>query len=62
MSKIPTIMTSDEIIDTSFRKASKIKIEDRIHVFRLRKTSAARISSAANTIDTTMKGYVSSFP
>jgi nucleolar GTP-binding protein len=62
MSKIPTVMTSNEIIDTSFRKASKIKIEDKIHVFRLRKTSAARISSAANIIDATMKGYVSSFP
>jgi len=62
MSKIRTIMTSDEIIDTAFRKASKVKVEDKIHVFRLRKTSAARISSAADTIDTTTKGYVSSFP
>ncbi|MDI6917774.1 MAG: 50S ribosome-binding GTPase [Thermoplasmatales archaeon] len=62
MSKIPTVMTGEEIIDTSFRKASKVNVEDKIRVFRLRKTAAARISSVADTIDTTMRGYVSSFP
>jgi len=62
MSKIQTVMTSDEIIDKAFRKASKINVEEKIRVFRLRKTSAARISSVADTISTIMGGYVSSFP
>ena len=62
MPKIPTILTSEEIIDTSFRKASKISMDDRILIFRLRKTAIAKIRSVADTVDSILKKYVSSFP
>lgn len=62
MFKIPTIMTSQEILDKAFRKAGKVQVEDREFVFRMRKLNIAKVESAADVIDTTLEKYIVAFP
>lgn len=62
MFKIPTILNSQELIDKTFKKASKIKIEDREKFYRVKKTKIARINSISDTIYRTLSSYIESFP
>lgn len=61
MFKIPTILTAQELIDKTFRKASKIHIEDREKFYRIKKTNIAKINSISDTLYSTLTSYIDSF-
>lgn len=60
--RIPTILTSDEILDKAFRKVNKIDKVGQVKVDMVKRKSMARIASATDVISSTMQKYVKSFP
>ena len=62
MLNIPTISTADELIGRAFHKAAKVQIADPDRKYRLKKTSIAKLQSVAQHLDSTLSGYVKSFP
>ncbi len=60
--RLPTVLTAQELIDKAFKKASAVRVEDKIKVFRIRKTAAAKINVSAGTICAALENYVSGFP
>ena len=62
MLQIPTISTADELIDRAFRKAARVQIADRERVYRLKKSSIAKLQSVSQMLDSTLSSYVKSFP
>jgi len=60
--RIPTILTSDELLDKAFKKASKVSITGRAGMGKRKKFGKAKIESSSQTIDSTLKKYVKSFP
>jgi nucleolar GTP-binding protein len=59
---IPTVLTSDEVLGKAFKKASKVSIPGRAGIRKKRRIAKAKIESASQTIDSTLKKYVKSFP
>ena len=62
MLEIPTISTADELIDRAFRKAAKVQIADRERLYRLKKSSIAKLQSVSQMLDSTLSSYVKAFP
>lgn len=63
MLKIPTIMTADELIESAFRRATKVKIlSARSKVDLIKQKDVAKINSVSDKIGTTLRGYVKAFP
>lgn len=63
MLRIPTIMTADEIIDSAFRRATKVQIlSARSKIDLIRQKDIAKINSVSDRIETTLRGYVKAFP
>ncbi len=62
MFKIPTILSSDELLDKAFKKASKVPLAGRKGLDKKRRIARAKIESSSQTIDSTLKKYVKSFP
>ena len=60
--KIPTVLSAEEILDISFRRAKKIQIPDRIAFYKKKKTIIAKIDSFATYIISTLETYVKEFP
>jgi nucleolar GTP-binding protein len=61
--KIPTILTSDELLDKAFKKASKVSITGRFGIMKKKqKIAKAKLTSSSQTIDSTLKKYIKSFP
>ena len=60
--RIPTVMTADEIIDSAFRRASKITISQQDAFSQLRQTEISRIRSVQNGIAAVLQRYVKRFP
>lgn len=60
--RIPTIMTADEIIDSAFRRASKITVPAKDPFPRLKQTEQARVRSVQNSVASTLQTYVKRFP
>ncbi|HWH09060.1 MAG TPA: NOG1 family protein [Candidatus Thermoplasmatota archaeon] len=60
--RIPTIMTADEIIDSAFRRASRITVPAKDPFPRLKQTEQARVRSVQNGIASTLQTYVKRFP
>jgi len=54
--KIPTVLTADKLLDKAFGRAQKIKKRDR------KAERISKISSAKDTLDSTLQKYVSRFP
>ena len=61
-SRIPTVMDADEIVDTAFRRASKITIHHPDAFSRLRATEIARVRSVQNSTQAILTRYVKKFP
>ena len=61
-SRIPTVRTADEIVDSAFRKASKITISHSDAFQRLKATEIARVRSVQNSVAAALLGYVKKFP
>lgn len=62
MFRIPTILRSDELLDKAFKKASKVSIPGRAGIRKKKRVAKAKIESASQSIDSTLKKYVKSFP
>jgi len=62
MLNIPTISTADELIGRAFHKATKVIIADPDRKYRIKKTSIAKLQSVAQSLDSTLSGYVKAFP
>jgi nucleolar GTP-binding protein len=62
MLNIPTISTADELIGRAFHKAARVVIADPDRKYRMKKTSIAKLQSVAQYLDSTLSGYVKSFP
>jgi nucleolar GTP-binding protein len=60
--KIPIILRADELLDRSFRKASKILIHDKETIYKNKKTIIARTDSFATNLVSTLEKYVKEFP
>ena len=58
---IPTILTSQEVLDKAFHRASKVTIDDKSSLHKARKTAMARIDSIASTIDAVLGRVTKSF-
>ena len=63
MLKIPTIMTADELIESAFRRATKVQVlSARSKVDLIKQKDVAKINSISDKIGTTLRGYVKAFP
>lgn len=60
--RIPTVMSADEIIDSAFRKASKITISNPDRFMGVKATETARVRSVQNGIAAILQRYVKRFP
>ncbi|HET6405339.1 MAG TPA: GTPase [Candidatus Thermoplasmatota archaeon] len=60
--RIPTVMTADEIIDTAFRRASRITISLPDPFMQTKQTEIARVRSVQNSIAAILQRYVKRFP
>ncbi len=58
---IPTILSSQEVLDKAFHKATKVTIEDKIAIHRARKTTMAKIDSIASSVDAVLQRVTKSF-
>jgi nucleolar GTP-binding protein len=62
MFDIPTVLSSDEILDKAFRKASKVDYEGRTKLDTVREINISKVKSISDIIVTTMGRYVKAFP
>lgn len=60
--RIPTLMTADELMDSIFRRASKITVQDKDPFPKLKATELARVRSVQNALASTLQTYVKRFP
>lgn len=60
--RIPTVMRAQEIIDSAFRRASKISVPAKDPFARLKQTELARVRAVQNNVTNTLQGYVRRFP
>lgn len=62
MFDIPTVLSSDEILDKAFRKASKVDYEGRTKLDTVREINIAKAKVVSDIIVATMGKYVKAFP
>ncbi len=60
--KIPIILSSEDLIDGSFKKMQKVQIMDRNAIFRKKKTIIAKTDSFSTNIINALEKYVKEFP
>ena len=60
--RIPVILTSEQLLDRSFKKAKKIQVIDRDALFKKKKMVIAQTESFANSLIMTLERYVKEFP
>lgn len=60
--RIPTVLSSEEILDKAFRKVSRIDKQGPDKVELVKRKSMARIASATDVISSTFQKYVRAFP
>lgn len=61
-SKIPTVMSADELMDKAFRRASKISKTGSDALDTKKKTVLARITAMGDVVVSALAGYVERFP
>lgn len=62
MYNIPSILSSEELLDKAFRRATKINIDKKGSLISSRETSIARIDTVSSTITSSLRRFVNSFP
>ncbi|MDR2866341.1 MAG: 50S ribosome-binding GTPase [Methanomassiliicoccaceae archaeon] len=60
--RIPTVLTSDELMDKAFHRASKIDKTGATALDHKKKTALAKVTASGDIIATTLNGYVDRFP
>jgi nucleolar GTP-binding protein len=61
-SRIPTVLTSDELMDKAFSRASKIDKRGTNALDHKKKTALAKVTASGDIVVTTLNGYVDRFP
>ena len=62
MASIPTVLTSDELMDKAFSRASKITKDGATALDHKKKTALAKITASGDIVISTLNGYVDRFP
>ncbi len=60
--RVPTILSSKELLDKAFRQASKVNLRGTSHLDTVKKTSLGKISAAGDVLNSTLMKYVRAFP
>lgn len=60
--KIPTVLTSEELMEKAFHRASKIYKNGTNTLDTRKKTALAKVTASGDIIVTTLNGYVDKFP
>ena len=60
--KIPTVLTSEELMEKAFHRASKIYKNGTNTLDTRKKTALAKVTASGDIIVTTLQGYVDRFP
>ncbi|MDR0791479.1 MAG: 50S ribosome-binding GTPase [Methanomassiliicoccaceae archaeon] len=60
--RIPTVLTSEELMDKAFKRASKINKKGATALDHKKKTALAKVTASGDIIVTTLSGYVDRFP
>jgi len=60
--RVPTVLSADELMDKSFRRASKITKKGTDALDGKKKTALAKVTASADIVTTTLNGYVDKFP
>ncbi len=60
--KIPTVLTSEELMDKAFSRASKISKTGTNALDGKKKTALAKVTASGDIVCTTLNGYVERFP
>jgi len=61
-SQIPTVLSSDELMDKAFHRASKIDKTGATALDHKKKTALAKVTASGDIVITTLKTYVGRFP
>ncbi len=62
LERVPTVPTSQELLDQAFGRASKLEVNDPVKYHRVRKTLEARLKSVADTTVTKLDRIHNAFP
>ena len=60
--RIPVVLSAEELLDRSFKKARKVQIIDRNALYKKKKTIIARIDKFSTTVISNLEQYVKKFP
>lgn len=60
--KIPTVLSADELMDKSFKRAAKISKKGTDALDGKKKTTLAKITASGDIVTTTLNGYINKFP
>lgn len=60
--KIPTVLTSEELMEKAFHRASKIRKTGTNALDGRKKTALAKVTASGDIVTTTLRGYVDRFP
>jgi nucleolar GTP-binding protein len=60
--KIPTVLTSEELMDKAYHRASKISKTGTNALDGKKKTALAKVTASGDIVETTLQGYVERFP
>ncbi len=60
--RIPTVLTSDELMEKAFHRAAKIRITGANALDGRKKTALAKVTAAGDIVVTALQGYVEKFP
>ena len=62
LEKMPLVLSAEDLLERSFRRAKKKQITDRNALYKKKKTIIARTESFATTVISTLEKYVKEFP
>ncbi|MCL1978743.1 MAG: 50S ribosome-binding GTPase [Methanomassiliicoccaceae archaeon] len=60
--RIPTVLTADELMDKSFKRASKISKKGSDALDGKKKTALAKVTASGDIVTSTLNGYIEKFP
>ncbi len=60
--RIPTVLSADELMDKSFKRASKISKKGSDALDGKKKTALAKVTASADIVTATLNGYIDRFP
>jgi len=60
--RIPTVLSADELMDKSFKRASKISKKGADALDGRKKTALAKVTASADIVTSTLDGYIEKFP